>query len=97
MNFYEIFCNIFLTRSTFHHFRLTGHYPFKQILLHGLIRDSSGRKMSKSLGNVIDPNDIIDGVSLEEMVKRLDQSTLTNSEKGSAISTFIWSILFLYL
>ncbi|KAH7724107.1 valyl-tRNA synthetase family protein [Aphelenchoides avenae] len=60
--------------------RLTGRLPFTSILLHGLIRDSSGRKMSKSLGNVIDPMDVIDGISLEEMVQRLSSSNLDASE-----------------
>uniref|UniRef100_A0A8C9WUA4 Valine--tRNA ligase, mitochondrial n=1 Tax=Sander lucioperca TaxID=283035 RepID=A0A8C9WUA4_SANLU len=44
---------------------LTGQLPFKQVLLHSLVRDKHGRKMSKSLGNVIDPLDVIHGVSLE--------------------------------
>uniref|UniRef100_A0AAY4DG87 Valine--tRNA ligase, mitochondrial n=1 Tax=Denticeps clupeoides TaxID=299321 RepID=A0AAY4DG87_9TELE len=44
---------------------LTGQLPFKQVLLHSLVRDKHGRKMSKSLGNVIDPLDVISGVSLE--------------------------------
>ncbi|TKR59863.1 hypothetical protein L596_029473 [Steinernema carpocapsae] len=57
-----------------------GHLPYHEVLLHGLIRDSSGRKMSKSLGNVIDPNDVIGGISLDEMVKRLRQSTLADDE-----------------
>lgn len=38
---------------------------FKQVLFHSLVRDKYGRKMSKSLGNVIDPLDVISGVSLE--------------------------------
>ncbi|VDK47708.1 unnamed protein product [Anisakis simplex] len=62
--------------------RLIGQLPFEKILLHGLIRDSKGRKMSKSLGNVIDPNDIINGVSLNEMVDRLSRSQLSDSERS---------------
>lgn len=38
---------------------------FQQVLFHSLVRDKYGRKMSKSLGNVIDPLDVISGVSLE--------------------------------
>ena len=43
---------------------LTGQIPFNHVLLHGMLRDSHGRKMSKSLGNVIDPMDVINGTSL---------------------------------
>jgi len=42
--------------------------PFNEVYLHAMIRDSRGRKMSKSLGNVIDPIDIINGVSLKKMI-----------------------------
>uniref|UniRef100_A0A7N9AW81 Valine--tRNA ligase, mitochondrial n=1 Tax=Mastacembelus armatus TaxID=205130 RepID=A0A7N9AW81_9TELE len=44
---------------------LTRQLPFKQVVFHSLVRDEHGRKMSKSLGNVIDPLDVINGVTLE--------------------------------
>lgn len=49
---------------------LEDRIPFKLILLHGMICDSSGKKMSKSKGNVIDPLDVIDGTSLERLQQR---------------------------
>ncbi len=45
--------------------RCAGEVPFKQIYLHSMVRDAHGRKMSKSLGNVIDPLHVIEGISLE--------------------------------
>ena len=45
--------------------KLTGQLPFTEVFLHAMVRDAHGRKMSKSLGNVIDPIDVIKGISLE--------------------------------
>lgn len=45
--------------------KLIGQLPFTEVFLHAMVRDAHGRKMSKSLGNVIDPVDVIKGVSLE--------------------------------
>ncbi|KAI8143967.1 putative valyl tRNA synthetase [Fennellomyces sp. T-0311] len=54
--------------------------PFENIFLHAMVRDAQGRKMSKSLGNVIDPLHVIDGVSLETMQENLRNSNLAPKE-----------------
>ncbi|XP_042362406.1 valine--tRNA ligase, mitochondrial [Plectropomus leopardus] len=60
---------------------LTRQLPFKQVLFHPLVRDKHGRKMSKSLGNVIDPLDVIHGVSLEKLQERVSEGNLDPREQ----------------
>ncbi|KAJ3222101.1 hypothetical protein HK099_002716, partial [Clydaea vesicula] len=60
--------------------KLTGVSPFKKVFCHAMVRDAHGRKMSKSLGNVIDPLDVIEGISLEGLHKTLEGGNLDPRE-----------------
>ena len=64
--------------------KLTGKVPFKQVFLHAMVRDAHGRKMSKSLGNVIDPINVIEGISLEALHETLANGNLEEKELKKA-------------
>ena len=64
--------------------KLTGKVPFTEVYCHSLIRDSEGRKMSKSLGNVIDPQDVIEGIKLDDLHAKLLQGNLAPNEVAKA-------------
>ena len=64
--------------------KLTGQMPFKEVYCHAMIRDAHGRKMSKSLGNVIDPVDVNQGLPLEDLHAKLLDGNLDEKEVNKA-------------
>ena len=64
--------------------KLTGKVPFKQVYLHAMVRDAHGRKMSKSLGNVIDPLHVIEGITLSDLNETLTGGNLEEKEVKKA-------------
>ncbi|CAI5746338.1 unnamed protein product [Peronospora destructor] len=73
-----------VARMVFMGQKLTGKLPFKTIFLHSMVRDKYGRKMSKSLGNVVDPLEIIAGCTLDDLFKKLENGNLPAKEVEKA-------------
>ncbi|KAF9187727.1 hypothetical protein BGZ51_001112 [Haplosporangium sp. Z 767] len=59
---------------------LSDQVPFKDIMFHAMVRDAQGRKMSKSVGNVIDPTHVIEGISLKDLKATLEGGNLAAKE-----------------
>ena len=65
--------------------QLTNKLPFKEIYMHAMVRDKSGEKMSKSKGNVIDPIDVLNGITIESLNEKLSSSNLDKREIEKAL------------
>ena len=64
---------------------LNDKLPFTTVFLHALVKDKEGKKMSKSLGNVIDPLEVIDGCTLETLIEKIKNSNLHPAEVDRSI------------
>lgn len=64
---------------------LTGQLPFKHVFLHAMVRDAEGNKMSKQVGNVIDPIDVIEGATLEALADGLRKGNLDPAKVEAGI------------
>ncbi len=89
-----------VARMIFQSIEITGDVPFKDVFLHGIVRDSQGRKMSKSLGNGIDPLEIIETYGADVLRYALISSTAPGNDQrydekklqaGRALITKLWN------
>lgn len=74
-----------VARMVFMSYFFLDQLPFHTVFLHPIVRDAQGRKMSKSLGNVIDPLEVINGISLEGLIEKIHQGNLPQNEVAKSI------------
>jgi len=74
-----------VARMVFMSYFFLDELPFHTVFLHPIVRDAQGRKMSKSLGNVIDPLEVIRGISLDGLIEKIHQGNLPTNEIKKSI------------